>query len=121
MSSVHLAEELRSGLSAADLVARAGVLAVANDLLPATAAVLPGLVPFRRALTRLPRAADRAVRLRADPLGALSFARRTQRPRPTWSGRACATGRSTAPGDADPFVGRDDASSRTPAEEEPPT
>jgi 4-diphosphocytidyl-2-C-methyl-D-erythritol kinase len=52
MSSVHLAEELRSGLSAADLVARAGVLAMANDLLPATAAVLPGIVPFRRALNR---------------------------------------------------------------------
>jgi 4-diphosphocytidyl-2-C-methyl-D-erythritol kinase len=52
MSSVHLAEELRSGLSAADLLARAGVLTVANDLLPATAAVLPELVPFRRALNR---------------------------------------------------------------------
>ena len=52
MSSVHLAEELRSGLSAADLVARAGVLTVANDLLPATAAVLPGIVAFRRALNR---------------------------------------------------------------------
>ncbi len=52
MSSVHLAEELRSGLSAADLVARAGVLTVANDLLAATAAVLPGIVAFRRALNR---------------------------------------------------------------------
>ncbi len=52
MSSVHLAEELRSGLAAADLVARAGVLAMANDLLPATALVLPALVPFRRALAR---------------------------------------------------------------------
>jgi 4-diphosphocytidyl-2-C-methyl-D-erythritol kinase len=52
MSSVHLADELRSGLAAADLVARAGVLAMANDLLPATALVLPALVPFRRALSR---------------------------------------------------------------------
>ncbi len=52
MSSIHLAEELRSGLSAPDLVARAGVLAMANDLLPAAAAVLPALVPFRRALSR---------------------------------------------------------------------
>ena len=52
MSSVHLAEELRSGLTTADLVARAGVLAMANDLLPATAAVLPALVPFRRAISR---------------------------------------------------------------------
>ncbi len=52
-SSMHLASELGSGLSAADLAARAGVLAAANDLLPAVALVLPALVPFRRALTRL--------------------------------------------------------------------
>jgi 4-diphosphocytidyl-2-C-methyl-D-erythritol kinase len=52
MSSAHLAEELRSGLTTLDLVARAGVLAMANDLLPATAAVLPELVPFRRAVSR---------------------------------------------------------------------
>ena len=42
-----------SGLSAADLVARAGVLPSANDLLPATSLVVPALVPFRRALSRL--------------------------------------------------------------------
>lgn len=53
MSSTHLAEELRSGLSAASLVARASVLASANDLLPATSLVVPALVPFRRALSRL--------------------------------------------------------------------
>ena len=53
MSSAHLAEELRAGLGAADLVARAGVLASANDLLPATALVVPALVPFKRALTRM--------------------------------------------------------------------
>ncbi|MFL5674445.1 MAG: 4-(cytidine 5'-diphospho)-2-C-methyl-D-erythritol kinase [Chloroflexota bacterium] len=53
MSSAHLAEELRAGLSAADLVARAGVLAAANDLLPATALVVPALVPFKRSLSRL--------------------------------------------------------------------
>jgi 4-diphosphocytidyl-2C-methyl-D-erythritol kinase len=52
MSSGHLAEEMRSGLGAADLVARAGVLAMANDLLPATAVVFPAIVPFRRALSR---------------------------------------------------------------------
>jgi len=52
-SSVHLAEELRAKLSAADLVARAGVLASANDLLPATSLVVPELVPFKRALSRL--------------------------------------------------------------------
>jgi 4-diphosphocytidyl-2C-methyl-D-erythritol kinase len=53
MSSTHLAEELRAGLTADNLVARAGVLASANDLLPATALVVPALVPFKRALSRL--------------------------------------------------------------------
>jgi 4-diphosphocytidyl-2-C-methyl-D-erythritol kinase len=53
LSSAHLAEELRAGLGASDLIARAGVLASANDLLPATALVVPALVPFKRALTRI--------------------------------------------------------------------
>ncbi len=53
LSSAHLAEELRNGLTAANLVARAGVLASANDLLPATSLVVPDLVPFKRALSRL--------------------------------------------------------------------
>jgi 4-diphosphocytidyl-2C-methyl-D-erythritol kinase len=53
MSSEHLAGEMAGGLRASDLVARAGVLAAANDLLQAAAAVLPGLVPFRRALFRV--------------------------------------------------------------------
>ena len=53
MSSAHLAEELRAKLSTADLVARGGVLASANDLLQATALVVPELVPFKRALSRL--------------------------------------------------------------------
>ena len=53
MTSAHLAQELGNGLSATDLVARAGVLASANDLLAAAALVAPGLVHVRRALTRL--------------------------------------------------------------------
>jgi 4-diphosphocytidyl-2-C-methyl-D-erythritol kinase len=53
LTSEHLAGELRGTLPAADLIARAGVLAAANDLLPAAAAILPELVPFRRALFRL--------------------------------------------------------------------
>jgi 4-diphosphocytidyl-2-C-methyl-D-erythritol kinase len=53
MTSAHLAQELGNGLSATDLVARAGVLASANDLLPAATLVAPGLVAVRRALTRL--------------------------------------------------------------------
>jgi 4-diphosphocytidyl-2-C-methyl-D-erythritol kinase len=53
MSSAHLAQELGNGLSATDLVARAGVLASANDLLPAAILLEPRLVPLRRALTRV--------------------------------------------------------------------
>lgn len=52
-SSEHLAAELRAGLAAADLLRRASVLAAANDLLPATLALVPELVAFRRALVRL--------------------------------------------------------------------
>ena len=52
MSSGHLAQELGNGLSATDLIARAGVLASANDLLPAALLVAPGLVGVKRALTR---------------------------------------------------------------------
>lgn len=54
-SSEHLAAELERGLSATSLLDRAGILAVANDLLPATAAVLPELVGLRRGLARLLR------------------------------------------------------------------
>jgi 4-diphosphocytidyl-2-C-methyl-D-erythritol kinase len=52
MTSAHLAQELGNGLSAMDLLARAGVLASANDLLAAAILVAPGLVGLRRALTR---------------------------------------------------------------------
>ena len=52
LSSSHLATELGAGLTAARLVERAGVLAVANDLFAAAASVAPELVPFRRGLAR---------------------------------------------------------------------
>jgi 4-diphosphocytidyl-2-C-methyl-D-erythritol kinase len=52
-SSEHFASELGSGMSARQLLERAGVLASANDLLPAAAAVVDGLTSFSRALTRL--------------------------------------------------------------------
>jgi 4-diphosphocytidyl-2-C-methyl-D-erythritol kinase len=52
-TSEHFASEFGSGLSVRALIERAGVLAAANDLWPAAAAVVPGLVPLRRALTRL--------------------------------------------------------------------
>ena len=53
LASTHLADELRKGLRVADLLARASVLAAANDLAPAASVVEPGLVPFKRALLRL--------------------------------------------------------------------
>jgi 4-diphosphocytidyl-2-C-methyl-D-erythritol kinase len=52
-SSEHFAAELRAGLTTSGLLARASVLASANDLLPATLALIPELVAFRRALVRL--------------------------------------------------------------------
>jgi 4-diphosphocytidyl-2-C-methyl-D-erythritol kinase len=56
LSSEHLAAELgpaHAQMRSADLVLRAGVLAVANDLANAADLILPGLRPLRRALTRL--------------------------------------------------------------------
>ena len=53
LASAHLAEELRRGIRADDLMARASVLAAANDLVPAAAVVEPALIPFKRALLRL--------------------------------------------------------------------
>ncbi len=52
VSSRHLAGELGAGMSSARFAERAGIMAVANDLAPATAAVAPALVAFRRALGR---------------------------------------------------------------------
>jgi 4-diphosphocytidyl-2-C-methyl-D-erythritol kinase len=56
LSSQHLAAELGAGhppMRAADLVRRAGVLAIANDLANAADLLVPGLRAMRRALTRL--------------------------------------------------------------------
>jgi len=53
MTSEHLAGELGAGLRADDLLRRAGVLAVANDLAPAADLLAPGLRALRRGLTRL--------------------------------------------------------------------
>jgi 4-diphosphocytidyl-2-C-methyl-D-erythritol kinase len=55
LTSEHLAAELSPGyppMAAADLVARAGVLAVANDLANAADILVPGLRALRRALVR---------------------------------------------------------------------
>jgi 4-diphosphocytidyl-2-C-methyl-D-erythritol kinase len=53
MASEHFAAELGSGMTTRTLLERAAVLAAANDLLQAAAALVPGLVRFRRALFRL--------------------------------------------------------------------
>ncbi|HET7726829.1 MAG TPA: hypothetical protein VFK54_05825 [Candidatus Limnocylindrales bacterium] len=54
LASEHLAAELRDGrLGTRDLLARAAVLASANDLAAAADAVEPGLLPFRRSLVRV--------------------------------------------------------------------
>ncbi len=52
-TSEHFASEFGSGISRAAFLERAGVLAAANDLLPAAAAVMPELIPIRRRLMRL--------------------------------------------------------------------
>ena len=52
-TSEHFASEFGAGLTVRALIERAGVLASANDLWPAATAVVPGLLPLRRALTRL--------------------------------------------------------------------
>jgi 4-diphosphocytidyl-2C-methyl-D-erythritol kinase len=103
MSSTHLAEELRSGLSGTSLIARAGVLASANDLLPATALVVPALVPFRRAISRLlTRPIGQSgsgptlwalYDSEAEAVAAAGIVR-----------SAIAAGTLTAPGGADPFI-----------------
>ncbi len=52
-TSEHFASEFGSGLTTTSLLERAGVLASANDLLPAASVVLPELVSLRRGLMRL--------------------------------------------------------------------
>jgi 4-diphosphocytidyl-2-C-methyl-D-erythritol kinase len=52
-ASEHFAAELGSGMTSRTLLERAAVLAAANDLLPAAASVVAGLVPLRRSLFRL--------------------------------------------------------------------
>ncbi len=102
-SSVHLASELSGGLSAADLAARAGVLASANDLLPAVALIVPALVPFRRALTRLLR---RPIGLSGSgpTLWAVYPSLTEAAAAAAVVGAAVSAGSLVAPGDAPPFV-----------------
>jgi 4-diphosphocytidyl-2-C-methyl-D-erythritol kinase len=104
LTSMHLAEELRAKLSTADLVARAGAMTVANDLLPATALVVPSLMPFRRAISRL---LGRPVGLSGSgpTLWALYASEAEAEEAAATIRTALGDGRLAAPGSADPFVG----------------
>jgi len=103
MTSAHLAEELRANMSTADLVARAGVLTVTNDLLPAVALVVPALVPFRRALSRL---LARPIGLSGSgpTLWALYASEAAATEAEQFVRAALGDGRLTPPGSTDPFV-----------------
>jgi 4-diphosphocytidyl-2C-methyl-D-erythritol kinase len=103
MSSAHLAEELRAGLTADNLVARAGVLASANDLLPATSLVVPALVPFKRAVSRL---LGRPIGLSGSgpTLWALYPSEAEGTAAATLIRTALGDGSLVAPGAAEPFV-----------------
>jgi 4-diphosphocytidyl-2-C-methyl-D-erythritol kinase len=102
-SSEHFASEFGSGLSAGQLLERAGVLASANDLLPAAARVVDGLVPFRRALMRL---LGRPVGLSGSgpTLWALYPSVEDADLAASSVRAAVATGFLTAPGDGAPFL-----------------
>lgn len=102
-SSNHLAEELRAGLTAQALVDRAGVLAVANDLIPATGAVVPGLVGLRRSLSR--RLARPVGQSGSGPTLWVLYPSLAQAEAATDDVRAAlAEGALVAPGDGPPFV-----------------
>jgi 4-diphosphocytidyl-2-C-methyl-D-erythritol kinase len=103
LTSTHLAEELRAKLAAGDLVARAGVLTVANDLLPAVALVVPSIVPFRRALSRL---LARPIGLSGSgpTLWALYASEPEAHEAAELVRAALRAGRLVAPGSSDPFV-----------------
>ena len=110
-----------SGLSAADLAARAGVLASANDLLPAVALVVPAHRAVPAGPDPAPPSSDRPVRLRPDPLGGLSFPDRGRHGRDDGRGgrrgrlarRSRATDRRSSP--PRPSPARCSPSSRRPA------
>ena len=115
LTSEHLAGELQRGLTARTLHDRAGILAAANDLLGASAAIEPGIVPFRRALAR---ATGRPIGLSgsgpslwvlypslADAQAAEAVVR-----------AALVAGTLSAPGDQLPFVAATEIVGRAPAQ-----
>ncbi|HYX10875.1 MAG TPA: hypothetical protein VE817_02775, partial [Candidatus Acidoferrum sp.] len=102
-SSEHFAAEFGSGMSARQLLERAGVLAASNDLLPAASAVVDGLVGLRRALARL---LDRPIGLTGSgpTLWALYPSSDEAEGAAESVRAAVATGFIRAPGDGPPFV-----------------
>jgi 4-diphosphocytidyl-2C-methyl-D-erythritol kinase len=102
-SSEHLAVELRAGLRAVDLVARAGVLASANDLAPAAFLVIPGLLALRRGLSRR---LGRPIGLSGSgpTLWALYPSMESATEAAAAVTRALDDGSIVAPGDGPPFV-----------------
>jgi 4-diphosphocytidyl-2-C-methyl-D-erythritol kinase len=102
-SSEHLAVELRAGLRAVDLVARAGVLASANDLTAAAFVVIPELLALRRGLSRL---LSRPIGLSGSgpTLWALYPSIEAAVDAAGEVNRALADGSLAAPGDRPPFV-----------------
>jgi 4-diphosphocytidyl-2-C-methyl-D-erythritol kinase len=112
-SSEHFASEFGSGLSVQRLLERAAVLAAANDLLPASMAVLPGLRPLRRALARM---LARPIGLSGSgpTLWALYPSLADAQRAATEIGGAIEDGRIVAPGDEPPSVIATIISARTP-------
>jgi len=103
-TSTHLAAELARGLAASRLLDRAGVLAAANDLAPATAALLPAVAGLRRGLGRL---LGRPVGQSGSgpTLWVLYPSESTARDGARDVDRALADGSLFAPGGRRPFVG----------------
>jgi 4-diphosphocytidyl-2-C-methyl-D-erythritol kinase len=102
-ASEHFAAELGSGMSSQTLMERAAVLAASNDLLPAAAGLVEGLVPFRRALFRL---LERPIGLSGSgpTLWALYPSPRDAELAATHVRNALGTGALTAPGTGPPHV-----------------
>lgn len=115
LTSDHLAGELQRGLTAGTLHDRAGILASANDLLPASAAVEPALVPFRRALARL---TGRPIGLSGSgPALWVLYPSLAEAQAAELVVRAAIEGRTlAAPGDGPPFVAATTIVSRPPAD-----
>ena len=75
LTSEHLGQELRTGLTSKALLDRAGILAVANDLASGTALIGARDSPVPAPADARPWTPGRTVGLGPDPLGPLSFAR----------------------------------------------